>query len=707
MTSPGSKRQATVIRHIMLAATTALIVGVFDGLWSAHRGGQDPLLAVVLGAGIIAIAGAFVGLAQAAVVMVLSATFERRGWLGRWRATMNVGSKEDRAPVIAFHAWAATIVAVGAPLALGFAFLLRRSERIKEVALRDTVLILGVAGALILALIASAIVRPSFERACEKLDRSWGLPRPRSPLLRYTLFVALPLGLLLVPMFIEFGVKLGVLTVPFALVLFFVAEGLLWRLTQAVRSKWCKPEGRRNAIVVRFWAGLLIVAAGAAVVLFEVRPEASAVVSRGWVTPSVVVNLQRLTDMGRDGHDGDAGQGLPKLAPYYGALPDSQKKRQNVLLLVVDSLRPDHLNPYGYRKQTSPYLNELAKDAWLFTRAYSQSSTTALSMPSMMSGRRPSSMQWKGGYPEAVESEWMLPPLLRKHGYQTTLAINRYVVRHLKGLQRDFQQVLSVPEDADWKSGEYIISNVISAVEDARRAGRPFFITAHFDDVHHPYLAHRGKALPNFPDRNRDIAAYDRCIANFDNMLRFLTSYLEQAGVWDDTILILTADHGEEFGEHGGTIHSATCYVESVHVPLIVRIPGFEPQRISSRVALTDLVPTLIEVLSLPPDDLRLDGQSLFVPALAPERVSIDRPIFCSIFQIMSGRTNFFTRSVRTDTHVLIYEALLNHVELYDAMSDPRESQDIAADNPKTVERLRELLRASATGNLWEARTFR
>jgi hypothetical protein len=105
-------------------------------------------------------------------------------------------------------------------------------------------------------------------------------------------------------------------------------------------------------------------------------------------------------------------------------------------------------------------------------------------------------------------------------------------------------------------------------------------------------------------------------------------------------------------------------------------------------------------------DRFAIDGQSLFVPVLAPERVSVDRPIFCSIFQLLSGRKNFFTQSVRTDKHVLVYEALSNHVELYDAVTDPRESQDVAPSNPETVDELRELLRLSATGNLWEARLF-
>ena len=741
MDAHESSRWTTVGRHIGLAATTGLLIGLADGLISARGGGHGVVGGALFGGGLLALVGALVGLIQAPVIHLGARALTQAGLLQKWRAMNTAAPESDRGPVIEFHAWMAIAIVVGGVLVAAFAVFMGASTAIKEPSLRDAVLVMFVALAVGAMALAAALGRPMVRALMARIDQRFGLPFPKSGLLRYLVFIALPVGGILIPMHAAYGVKLGLMGPLFGACLFFTAQGLVWHLYRAASPRLFAAEGRRRVGAAAL-SLTLVGMMGWSVAAFGAWAPAPAVAADGQTLPAAVEVLQMLTDVDRDGisslfggqdcapfdserspsareiagngvdedcdgADADAQEALPKLATYFDGLTPKQKKRFNVLFLVIDSLRSDHMSGNGYGKKTTPHLDEVGKDAWVFTRAYSQSSTTALSMPSMHAGRRPSSMQWKAGYPQPLHPERMLPAVMGKMGYRTTLAINQYVKRFLKGLQRGFKEVLTVPKGTDWRSGEYIISDIISAVETARRAKQPFFITAHFDDVHHPYRAFSGRSVPRFPHKNRDISYYDRCIANMDNMLRPLFSHLRHTGVWDDTIVIITSDHGEEFGEHGETIHSRSCYTESVHVPLIVRIPGFAPARIDERVSLVDVAPTLVEVLDIPRDSLRFDGQSLFVPALAPELVSKERPIFCAIFQLLRGRKNFFTRSVRTAAHTLIHETYSDTVELYDNGADPAEKRNIAADNEAVVNQLQPLLKAALTGNLWEARRFK
>jgi len=155
---------------------------------------------------------------------------------------------------------------------------------------------------------------------------------------------------------------------------------------------------------------------------------------------------------------------------------------------------------------------------------------------------------------------------------------------------------------------------------------------------------------------------------------------LKEANVWDNTVLIVTADHGEEFGEHGGTIHSRTCYEEVTHVPLFLRIPNAGAKRIQSPVALLDIVPTLLEMLDKENATANLDGQSLLVPLYEPNDVDQNRPLFCTIYQVMSGRPKFFTRSVRRGKWSLFEESYTGRVELYNHANDHKERVNLAAE---------------------------
>ena len=221
--------------------------------------------------------------------------------------------------------------------------------------------------------------------------------------------------------------------------------------------------------------------------------------------------------------------------------------------------------------------------------------------------------------------------------------------------------------------------------------------------MHHPYFSAQGKSVPEFHSTG-ELGRYDRGIAQFDQGLRVLIEKLKFADAWDRTVLIVTADHGEEFGEHGGTIHSRTCYEEVTHVPLVVRLPMAGEMRIKPRVALLDLVPTLLEMLGAQNATAQLDGQSLFVPAYEPNLVDPQRPIFCSIYQVMSGRPRFFTRSVRRGRWSFFEEAYAGSVELYDLPVDQREHVNVVGEvqSAQLVSDLRQLLSQVRDGNLYK-----
>lgn len=621
---------------------------------------------------------------------------------------------------------------------------LHLSTSLQDEADRARLLWAGTAGAVTLTLLAFRLLVPVLMRGFAWVNQRVPLPVPRAPWARYLLFVELPVTAGFLSLVERFSELLGSRILILAFVAWLVTSGQLHLVCRALRVRL----PRRAA-----WAGSWLVTTAASLVLVSgtwlLHRSASANASEASsVSAASVQVLRELTDVDRDGASSAFGEkdcapldpsrhpgareipgnrvdedcsggdrvrsersGAPPTT--YGGNYASKARRRHVVLVVVDSLRADHLSPYGYQHDTTPYLNALAKEAWLFERAFAQATNTSLSVPSLSSGLDPGSFDWKQGrhYPEPLHPPPTLQKVLRDAGYHTAVSLNARMNQRIPALRWDYESVLVTPKAADWNSAEYSLANAATALSAARAEDKPLLLTLILDGVHTPYIGGKGRALPTFPASDPEVTAYDRGISQVDQTLAALVGLLETNELWDETVFVLTADHGEEFGEHGERLHSTSCHGETVHVPLVLRIPGEPARRVATPVALLDVVPTLLEVLGLPQALDGLDGQSLLLPALHPHRVDPERPITCSIYQVFCKNPDFFIRSVRSGHLALMHEFLHERTTLYDTARDPNELQDLWQRSesgggvpPQRAEALLRMLRASKTSNLFESR---
>ncbi len=396
-------------------------------------------------------------------------------------------------------------------------------------------------------------------------------------------------------------------------------------------------------------------------------------------------------------------------------------KKYNVVWIVIDAARADHVSFLGYAKPTTPNLDALAKHSLVFTRAFSQSSATALSFPSMLTGKNPDELRWwidveqahassTKLVPQVASSETLLAERLAALGYDTGAILSSYTIMATPHLSQGFGSVVQAGRTStgrtDWtRLSPLVTSRAIDwlAEHATRETGnQPVFLLAYYPDPHSAYTRHRDLVSHEAfsPD---EIGKYDTELAFVDQHLQVLLQALEaRPFFWQDTILVITADHGDEFREHGNTSHAKTCHIESVHVPLIVRIPGVEPRRIDTPVALVDVVPTILELLGATENGDDLSGQSLLVPTLAPESIWPDRPIFCSVASQNDTRDTWFRRTVRQSGLALFQDVHRGRFSLFDERTDPTEQHDVidATEYAPRVDRLKALLRDSSVGNL-------
>jgi Sulfatase/HEAT repeats len=365
-------------------------------------------------------------------------------------------------------------------------------------------------------------------------------------------------------------------------------------------------------------------------------------------------------------------------AAVVGEIPRSLDWTGRDLLLVsVDALRADHVSAYGYARPTTPNLDALAREGAVFDHAYCPTPHTSYSVTSMMTGKamRPLMALGLGGGSET----WAMQ--LRRYGYRTAafyppavfyIDAERFAAFEESRLDFEYAKV-------QFSSAEDRVDEVARYLDTAPKS--PVFVWVHLFEPHEPYIPHAGHLFSGplgRPDQ-AEIDAYDSEVAYSDEAIGKLVA-LARARRPGITILV-TADHGEEFGEHGGRYHGTTVYEEQVHVPLIVAGPGVRPGRVADVVQTIDLLPTVLSTLGVP-RPARVRGRDLG-PLLAGDR------------KMESGlayaETDDFALVARGDER-LVCARRVAACALYDVATDPAEKTDVASAHPDATRDLRRTL---------------
>jgi len=396
----------------------------------------------------------------------------------------------------------------------------------------------------------------------------------------------------------------------------------------------------------------------------------------------------------------------------------------NVLWILVDCLRPDRLGCYGYARATSPHVDRLAAQSARFTQCISPHIPTHPAHTTLFSGRDVFAHQIvsQGAPQELDPAVRLLPALLRERGYFTGAVdnIGRWI-------EPAFERYVPYPRwDHDgshpWRNGEEVTTRAVSLLNEASADGRPFFLFFHYWDPHTPYLPpapfHRqyfeGDArdpakrsmdavwrspwfanyfqewMAGVTDIDYVTAQYDASVAYGDACLAHLFQRLTELGRWEDTLVVLCADHGEELDEHGCWFDHHGLYETNVRVPLLLRFPGGRGagRTVPDLVSALDVAPTLLAAtghggvaaaLGMPGRDL--------TPLLTGGTVAALDAVYlteCTWMRKRAWRTPRWKliRALEPDIYGF------PPVELYDLLADPQERTNLATARPEVAQEL-------------------
>ncbi len=383
--------------------------------------------------------------------------------------------------------------------------------------------------------------------------------------------------------------------------------------------------------------------------------------------------------------------------------------RPNVLLYVVDSLRADHLGCYGYPLPTSPNIDALASESLVFARAVAQAPWTLPATAAILTGRYPYAHGALRPGDRIRSDVPMLAELLRAQGYSTAAFVTNRNVDGAFGFDRGFDEFTYAREDPSRLSlhlGADGLNDLVFPWLDGH-AAKPFLLYLHASDPQAPYTASPDAAAPFRPaDLAASLAAekqplqraeedptlatednlaylrslYDAEVAFVDDHFGKLVAELKRRGLYEHTLIILVADHGEELHEHGGFEHGHTLYAEQLAVPLIVRLPVApeSAKRVTCLARQIDVLPTILEVLGVT-GPRSLPGQSLL--QLRDGTCADDESFAQTSLDEGTAMAALFTNGWK----VIVTEQSGDtppRVEVYDHWQDPRDEYDVSEKQP-------------------------
>jgi len=364
----------------------------------------------------------------------------------------------------------------------------------------------------------------------------------------------------------------------------------------------------------------------------------------------------------------------------------------NVLLLTVDTLRADHLTPYGYERGTSPALDSLASGAVVFESAQASSSWTLPALASVMTGHYTSTHGcWKrrSRLSPAFET---LTEVLRDGGYDTACVVSHIFLARNYGLQQGFVHFDTAFDRAEAHEDTHVSSPRVTREGVAwieNKAGgedrAPWFLWLHYFDPHFKYVVHEGQEPSFGTDGVEDL--YDNEILFTDRHIGRVLDALERTGLAPRTVVVFFADHGEEFDDHGGKYHGHTLHEELTRIPLIIRAPGVSAGRVAHPVRTVDIMPTVLELVGLEVPE-GLAGASL-VPSLSGEVQDLPALAELRLF----GTAHHYDSLVAGEWKLIVGREE-GRAALYQLSRDPNEQSDVAAAFPERVNELRERMRA-------------